>query len=128
MRTRYIQKEGKMYAYSDYVEKFGKPQQRVASNNSNIIVKKSFDAYESPSSGEVVSSYAQRKEDLARTDCVEYDPEMKTDQMNNVKADDAKIDSLVDETVEREFAMMPGHKKEKLVNEMASTELEYTRN
>ncbi len=117
-----------MYAYSDYVEKFGKPQQRVASNNSHIIVKKSFDAYESPSSGEVVSNYAQRKEDLARTDCVEYDPEMKTEQMNNVKADDAKIDSLVDETVEREFAVMPAIKKEKLVNEMASTELEYTRN
>ena len=128
MRTRYIQKEGKLHEYSDYVEKYGKPQQRVGSNNSNIIVKKSFDAYESPSSGEVVSNHAQRKEDLARTSCVEYDPEMKKDQAANVVANDAKIDALVDETVEREFAAMTGDKKEKLVNEMAHTDLEYTRN
>ena len=91
------------------------------------IINKSFDAYESPVSGEIISNHAQRNEDLARSGCVEYDPEIKTDYHNSVKSGDEAIDKMVDETVEREFEAMPSEKKEKLENELKYTELEYTR-
>jgi hypothetical protein len=65
---------------------------------------------------------------MARTGCVEYDPEIKKDQKAAIKAGDKALDKIVDETVEREFEAMPSHKKEKLENELKVTELEYTRN
>ena len=87
-----------------------------------------WERYESPASGKPITSYKQRKDDMERTGCVDYCPSMKKTQQDNVAREDAKIDKLVDETVEREYEAMPSKKKEQLENEMKYVDLEYTRN
>lgn len=77
-------------------------------------------AYESPVSGEIITTQRQRANDLAENGCIEYDPGMKQDADRRVKEDDEKLDKLVDETFDREFTAMPGEKREALINEIAS--------
>lgn len=84
--------------------------------------------YESPTSGQIITTKKQRIEDMARAGCIEYDPGMKQDADRRVKEHDAMLDKLVDETVEREFEAMPTAKKERLCNELtAGADAEYTR-
>lgn len=123
---RYIYKNGELLEYSDYVAKYGEPQRRCAAKGTTII-NKSFDAYESPSSGKVISSHADRNDDLARTGCIEYDPGIRQDQERNTKAGDEAINRLVDETVEKQFHSMSTSEKESLHKEMETTTEEYTR-
>lgn len=63
---------------------------------------------------------AQRRDDLARNNCREYDPLMRQDAEKYRKEMDEKLDRSVDETVERQIDAMPGTKREKLANELAS--------
>ncbi|MCK9622139.1 MAG: hypothetical protein M0R47_16585 [Methylobacter sp.] len=77
-------------------------------------------AYESPVSGEIITTQRQRANDLAAHDCIEYEPGMKQDTDRRVIEDDARLDKLVDETFDREFTAMPSDKREALVNEIAS--------
>lgn len=80
----------------------------------------SWDYYESPASGKPITSYKQRREDMARTGCVDYDPAMKDVQKNKINSSDKALEKKLDETVEREWHKMSGDKKEKLTNELAS--------
>ncbi len=75
--------------------------------------------YESPITGKPVTSWAQRRDDMARAGCREYDPEMKTDADRFRREQEAKLDASVDETVEREFEKMPSRKREQLTNELS---------
>ena len=75
--------------------------------------------YESPIDGKPITSMAARKDDLARSGCIEYDPEMKTDYMRRIARNDADLEKAVSETVDREIANMPSRKREKLESEMA---------
>jgi len=79
-----------------------------------------WDYYESPVSGKPITSYKARDEDMARHDCVDYDPGMKDVQKNRIKKMDDDLDKKVDETVEKEWDKMPTDKKEKLANELLS--------
>ena len=86
-----------------------------------------WEGYESPVTGTPITNMRQRANDLARHDCIEYDPGMKQDADRRIKEDDLRIDKLVDETVEREFDAMPVQKKERLEAELtagATIELE----
>ena len=74
--------------------------------------------YESPIDGKVISTRQQRQEDLARNNCVEYDPEMKRDAARKQAERDAKLDRAVDETVEREIHNMSPRSREKLAAEL----------
>lgn len=74
--------------------------------------------YESPIDGRPITSMAQRRDDLARADCVPYDPELKKDQSRKLKERDEALDRAVDRTVDEEIAKMPIRKKEKLAAEM----------
>jgi hypothetical protein len=74
--------------------------------------------YDSPIDGRHITSMAARKEDLARSGCIEYDPGMKQDAERRAKEAEAATERAVDETVEREFATMPSRKKEKLAAEI----------
>jgi len=76
--------------------------------------------YDSPIDGRPITSMAARRDDLARSGCVEYDPEMKTDAARRRKEKDDALDASVDQLVEREFAVMPAKKKELLAAEMQS--------
>lgn len=74
--------------------------------------------YESPIDGRAITSMAQRREDLARSDCVPYDPELKKDHVRKLKEQDEALELSVDRTVDEEIAKMPARKKEKLAAEM----------
>jgi putative FmdB family regulatory protein len=76
--------------------------------------------YDSPVTGKPITSMAQRRDDLARHNCREYDPEMKTDAARFRQRQDAALDKSVDEHVERAIAEMPERKREHLINEVAA--------
>jgi putative FmdB family regulatory protein len=75
--------------------------------------------YTSPVDGRPITSRAQRRDDLARNNCIEYDPEVKKDFHRRIEREDREFDKAVDETVEREVAHMPARKREKLEAELA---------
>jgi len=74
--------------------------------------------YDSPIDGRPITSRAARLDDMARSGCIEYDPEMRKDADRRVKEQEAELDRSVDDYVEREFATMPVRKKEALAAEM----------
>jgi hypothetical protein len=75
-------------------------------------------SYQSPIDGRLITTAAQRREDMARNDCVEYDPGMRQDVDRKVAADELALDRALDETFDREIAAMPAHKLERLDAEM----------
>ena len=87
-----------------------------------------WESYESPCSGKLITSYKQRDADMKEHGCVDYDPGVKQDNINNQKREEAKLDKAVDETVEKAFDAMPVRKKEKLETELKNSTLEYDRN
>ena len=87
-----------------------------------------WDRYVSPASGKVITSYAERKKDMAETGCVDYEPSLKNDVTTHWKRDEAKVENAMDETVESEIEKMPIRKREKLAEELTSgADCEYTR-
>lgn len=56
--------------------------------------------YRSPITGEWVEGERMRRNDLARNNCVPYDPEMKKDAARKKLEDEARIDKAVDKAVE----------------------------
>lgn len=76
--------------------------------------------YESPIDGRKITNQHQRREDLARNDCVEYEPGMRQDVDRRVIEDEKLLDKMVDETIDREIATMPAIKREKLSAEMTA--------
>lgn len=83
--------------------------------------------YQSPIDGRLITSYAQRKEDLARSGCVEYDPGVKQDYQRRIEREDKELDKAVDETIEAAIEKMPSRKLEKLDNELRHCDVEVTR-
>jgi putative FmdB family regulatory protein len=75
-------------------------------------------SYESPATGNIITSERDRRNDLAVSGCIEYDPGMRQDVDRRKAEEDKALDAAVDETVEREFATMPSHKLEQLSNEL----------
>lgn len=83
--------------------------------------------YDSPVDGRPITTWAQRKDDLARHGCQEYDPEMKKDAERRRREADAALERSVDQTVEAAIETMPNRKRERLHNELmagATAELE----
>ena len=76
--------------------------------------------YDSPIDGRAITSWAQRREDLARNNCQEYDPEMKKDAERFRAQKQAQLEASLDTTVEKTILSMDGKKREKLGNELQS--------
>ena len=76
--------------------------------------------YDSPIDGRPVTSMQARREDLARSGCTPYDPGRKEDYDRRGKEAEAALDKAVDETVDREIALMPTRKREKLEAELTA--------
>lgn len=74
--------------------------------------------YESPIDGRPIMTKQARIEDLARNNCVEYDPGMKDDYQRRQKAEADALDRSIDETVESEIYRMPTRKRELLESEL----------
>lgn len=86
-----------------------------------------WDRYISPTTGKLITSYKERREDMKASGCVDYEPSMKKVQKQKVKEGDAALDKMVDQTVEKQWETMDTSKREKLANELTHSTLEYTR-
>lgn len=76
--------------------------------------------YLSPIDERPITSFAQRRDDMARSGCREYDPGMRLDAEKFRKESQEKLERNVDDTVERHIDSLPGRKREALNNELAS--------
>ena len=76
--------------------------------------------YESPIDGRPITNYRERREDMKRSGCVEYDPGVKQDYHKRIVNEEKELDKRVDETVEREVSKMSPRKLEILESEMKS--------
>lgn len=76
--------------------------------------------YDSPIDGRPITSWAQRRNDLARSGCQEYDPGMKQDTDRRVRSQEAALDKSVDSFVDEQIAKMPVRKLEILESELKS--------
>lgn len=84
--------------------------------------------YRSPVDGRWVEGRRARREDLARNNCVPYEPSMKGEYMKRIEQDDEKVGREVEQAFDAEVAQMPARKKELLEQELRSgADLEFTR-
>lgn len=74
--------------------------------------------YASPVDGRPITNKHEHLEELARTDTVVYEPGIKQDQDRNERRRAMALERSIDETVEREVALMPAAKREKLAAEL----------
>lgn len=84
--------------------------------------------YASPVDGRPITSKQAHLEDLARNNCVAYDPEMKTDYLRRQKQADDRLEADIEHHFDAELSAMPARKKELLEQELRSgADLEFTR-
>lgn len=84
--------------------------------------------YESPVDGRWVEGKRARREDLARNNCVEYDPSMKQEYMRKVERSEQALEKVLDQQIEAGIHAMPARKRELLEQELKSgTDLQLTR-
>lgn len=84
--------------------------------------------YDSPIDGRPITSKQARIEDLKRSECVEWDPEMRKDYARRREEAETRLDKALDETVEAAIEVMDVRKKEKLEQELrAGASVEITR-
>lgn len=103
----------------------GSPGKRVFTP---AMIINSFESYESPMDGSVISTPQKRRDDLARHGCIPYEPGMRQDADQRVKDDEVRLEKQVDETVDRLIHDMPSRKREKLEAELGSgVDINYTR-
>lgn len=87
-----------------------------------------WDHYVSPSTGQYITSYKQRREDMKRSNCVDYDPSIRTESDRRIAEQDRKLDKAIEQTVEREYEKMSSDKKASLEKELSlGADLQYTR-
>jgi hypothetical protein len=83
----------------------------------NVFVSPDI-CYDSPIDGRPITSKKAREEDLARSNCVPYDPEIKKDYQRRIEREEKELDRAVDATIDKEIALMPARKREKLEAEL----------
>lgn len=85
--------------------------------------------YDSPITGEAITNWHAREEDLKRHDCRPYDPDMKVQIDRQVKQEDEALDRAIDSTIEEAIEKMPTAKRGHLATELLdkSVALEYGR-
>lgn len=84
--------------------------------------------YQSPVDGRWVEGKRARREDLARNNCVPYEPSMKQEYMRKVERSEQALDKALDQQIEAEIHQLPARKRELLEQELKSgTDLQLTR-
>ena len=76
--------------------------------------------YDSPIDGRPITSMKARRDDLARNNCTEYDPEIKKDYARRIEREQLKLERSVESTVEATIEQMPVRKREQLETELRS--------
>lgn len=87
-----------------------------------------WDRYISPVSGKPITSYKERKADMERHGCVDYEPSLRKNISKDIERNEAKLEQKIDETVEAQIHAMPARKREKLESELnAGASCDYVR-
>lgn len=73
--------------------------------------------YQSPVDGRAITTKQARADDLARNNCVPYDPDMKQDYLRRQADSEAALERKADAIVEQEIHAMPSRKRELLDQE-----------
>lgn len=76
--------------------------------------------YESPITGEPITTKKKRLEDMAESGCIPYEEGMRQDADRKVKEDESKLEKKFDATIDKAIFEMPARKREKLESELAS--------
>jgi putative FmdB family regulatory protein len=92
-----------------------------------VSIHVDFPAYQSPASGKWITSRTQRREDLAATNCVEWEPGVKEEHEKRLAAEDAALDKKVEDHVESEILSMPTVKRERLAAEVGALDVDLVR-
>ena len=116
-------------AHKAWVAKFNHDESVSRISNPNRPHGRMYDlpSYQSPITGKWIDGRVQRREDLARSGCVEYDPGMKEEQAKRHAREDAELDRKVDAHVEETIYKMPTEKREKLAAELENSDVSVTR-
>lgn len=84
--------------------------------------------YDSPIDGRPITSKQARLEDLARNNCMEYEPGMRQDMERRKREDDQALERAVERSVDEFFATAPARKLERLESELrAGADVQVTR-
>ena len=84
------------------------------------LVRGDLPGYESPIDGRWIEGRRARLEDLKRSGCRPYeDGEREYHERSRVRENE-RLEARIDETVEREFTLLPARKKELLEQEIAA--------
>ena len=86
-----------------------------------------FPSYQSPTTGKFITSKTQRREDMAVSGCVDYEPSLIKHQEQRIAREDAELDKKVEEHVEKTIYEMPIEKKERLASEMEHFDVDVAR-
>lgn len=87
-----------------------------------------YEPYQCPVTGKVISGRRQHEENLKITGCRVLESGERERAAAIRAADDARLDSILDTHIEREYDAMPGEKRERLANELlAGTDLSIER-
>ena len=76
--------------------------------------------YDSPVTGKPITSMKARLDDLARSHCTPYDPEIKKDYTRRIEREQLQLERSVEATVEATIEKMPVRKREQLESELRS--------
>lgn len=103
------------------------PAHRVISACMFSIDATNFPAYQSPTTGRIITSKTQRREDMAASGCVDYEPSLIEHQAKRIAREDAELDKKVDEHIEKTIYEMPAAKKERLAAEVEHFDVDVAR-
>lgn len=104
----------------------GQPARRVISRPMLVMAAPDVH-YDSPIDGRPITSRKARADDLARSDCIPYDPGMKADYQRRIADGERRLDSAIEATVGAELERMPAHKREQLASEMSHATVDVVR-
>ena len=86
-----------------------------------------WDRYISPITGNLITSYKQRNQEMKEHDCIDYDPSIRIEADKRIEEQDRKLDKAIEETVDKEISKMSSDKRDKLARELSNQDLQYTR-
>lgn len=92
------------------------------------LVVTDLPGYQSPVDGRWVEGRRARREDLARNNCVPYEPSMKDEMLRNRQKADDKLGRDIEHHFDAAVSQMPARKRELLEQEIRSgADVEFTR-
>lgn len=91
------------------------------------MIQPMFEDYESPIDGSAITSKKKRKEEMARNDCVDYEPSMKEESTRHMKAGEAALEKEIDHTVDKYWDGLSSKERENFAREVVGTDLNYSR-